>query len=111
MKAKIVYNLFFIGFLLMYDLNPSTQNPLSKYDRQLRVADPPPPPPCWSTRIHQPCLSRSFHERILSFPPPPTSFLAVPTADAISFWDHELLMHPLLFFMYPAKLDFFLFFQ
>ncbi|PIN10147.1 hypothetical protein CDL12_17262 [Handroanthus impetiginosus] len=51
MKAVIIYNFFFIGFLLMHCLNLSIPNSLSRYDRRLRVMQPSPPPPRSVDRI------------------------------------------------------------
>ncbi|PIN11274.1 hypothetical protein CDL12_16126 [Handroanthus impetiginosus] len=62
MKAQIIYNFFFIGFLLTHGLNSSAQNPLPRYDQVLRVAHPPPSPPRFS---------KPHHVRIRSSPPPP----------------------------------------
>ncbi|PIN07791.1 hypothetical protein CDL12_19637 [Handroanthus impetiginosus] len=87
MKAVTIYKIFFIGFLLMHGLNPSTKNPLSRYDRRLRGGQPSPPTPQFSKPNHywnqQPPPDHQQHASfqwidsarlVSSAPLPPTKF-------------------------------------
>ncbi|PIN11273.1 hypothetical protein CDL12_16125 [Handroanthus impetiginosus] len=64
-KIVIIYNLFFIGLLLVIGLILSTENSLHRNDRRLRVGQPFP--------IQSPKPNQRFSPAPDFPPPPPTT--------------------------------------